>query len=171
MLKQLLATTLMLFSASAMAWMCPNNFNQIQVGDTLATIEQQCGKPTLQTSTEKEASVPQDWTYYVQNNQPSSTPAASMPGSIKLTLAFVNDRVVNIMVQGNSLTSTSICGPTVSVGDNSATIEAACGKTTFINKYAPQNGAPKPTEIIEYNYGSAPLNTLIFENGILKDRK
>lgn len=170
MKKYLLTASLMLFSANICAWVCPTNFNQIVAGDSIAQVEKMCGKPDSQKTSEKEPNVPQEWTYYVtQPLQPGTQPNAPS-GSVKMTIALANDKVVNITAQATSLSSTSLCGPTISVGDNSDTVKAACGDPGFIQKTQSAAGA-KPKEIIEYKYSTAPPNTLVFENGILKDRK
>ena len=170
MFKLLLTTgALFLLSHNTFAWVCPNNFNQIVPGDSLAKVEPACGKPSSQKTTEKEPNVPQEWTYYVtQATQPGVTSGTT--GSVKMTIAFANDKVVNITAQATSLSSTSLCGPTISVGNNMETVRGACGDPSFIQKQQSTTGA-KSLEVTEYKYDTAPPNTLVFENGILKDRK
>lgn len=170
-----LAVPFIFISSQVFAWICPNNFNQIVAGDSIEQVNIQCGKPASETQTEKTPSVPQEWTYYVTLNQSQyQTPGAAMAqssagASVKMTIAFVKDKAVNISTQAMSLSSTSICGATISVGDSTKSIEAACGKPSFIQKQEAENA--KPLEIIEYKYNTAPPNTLIFENGKLKERK
>lgn len=170
-----LILTAILLTPNTFAWVCPNNFNQIVAGDTTAQIETQCGKPASQKTTQKAPNVPQEWTYYVGIDQRGyAPPNAPMPqsspsSSLKMTVAFVKDKAVNITMQAMSLSSTSICGPTISVGDNMQTIEAACGKPSFVQKQV--SDQPDAIEVMEYKYDTTPPNTLIFENGILKERK
>ena len=170
MLKHILTTgSLILLSTNVFAWVCPNNFNQIVPGDSLEQVEKMCGKPMSQKSSEKEPNVPQEWSYYV--SQPTQAGAQGPAASVKMTIAFANDKAVNITAQATSLSSTSLCGPTISVGDNSETVKAACGNPGFIQKQEAPGGGPKSLEITEYKYNTAPPNTLIFENGTLKQRK
>ena len=169
MYKLLFMGALLIASTQIFAWVCPNNFNQIVAGDTIAQVESMCGKPSSQKTSEKEPNVPQEWTYYVaQAAQPGV--AQSTVGSVKMTIAFANDKVVNITAQATSLSSTSLCGPTISVGSNIETVRASCGEPSFIQKQQSTTGA-KSLEVTEYKYDTAPPNTLIFENGILKERK
>lgn len=163
----------LLFSASTLAhaWVCPNNFSQIAAGDTMEQVTALCGKPASEKKSESGYQGPQEWQYFVTINQPLAESGAS-PGtnpSIKMSVAFVKNKVINITVQGQSIASTSLCGPTINVGDDNRSVEKNCGKPTFIQKQ--EDDKTKPIEITEYKYNTTAPNTLIFENGILKERK
>jgi hypothetical protein len=67
--------------------------------------------------------------------------------------------------------NTSICGNNIQLGNTSETVQAACGKPSFINQGQPPQNAPSSTEITEFTYNGSPTVTLTFENGVLKTRK
>lgn len=153
------------------AWICPNNFKQIASGDTIEQVTAACGKPASEKISEGGYNGPQEWQYFVtiqKQLKGSGAPTGENP-SIKMSIAFNNHKAINITVQGMSLSSTSLCGPTINVGDNDRSIEKNCGKPTFIQKQ--ESAKENPIEITEFKYNTAPPNILIFENGILKERK
>ncbi len=164
----------LLLPGVSFAWVCPNNFNQIVPGDTIEQVVSQCGKPKKETVTQAAPSGPQEWQYFVQPKQSmrASQRSKSEAGgaNVRMTIAFVEKKVINITVQGSSLASTTICGPTVSVGDTDKSVERNCGTPTFIQRQESEKNKD-PVEVIEYKYNTAPPNTLIFENGLLKERK
>lgn len=167
-------TLLLLFGCytPAFALFCPNNFNQINIGDTIAQVQAQCGKPDAQKTTKEEAAGPQEWNFYVSPSMHGyGAPGmqGGQQGSLKMAIAFSSGKVINITVNGMSLASTTICGRSVSVGDTMESVKGACGKPVFINKSS-QNNDSKPTEVTAFKY-SASGTTLIFENGVLKERK
>lgn len=153
------------------AWVCPNNFTQIAAGDSLEKVSAACGKPASVKTSEGPYQGPQEWQYFVTVTQPlmESGAAAGSTPSVKMSVAFVKNKVINITMQGTSVASTSICGPTISVGDSDISVEKNCGKPTFVQKQG--DDTTKPVEITEYKYNTSPPNTLIFEDGILKERK
>jgi len=152
-----------LIAIPAYAWVCPNNFNPINPGDSLATVINQCGKPLIQKASEGESNGPQEWGFYVAVNPPN-------PNTIKLTVVFANQKVISLVANAMSLTSTSMCGGTINVGDSMETVKAACGNPMFINK-GQQSASQKPSEILELIYPGEPETTLVFVNGLLKERR
>ena len=50
---------------SSYAFFCPNNFNQINYGDTIATVQTQCGKPDKQETKNSKPEGPQEWSYFI----------------------------------------------------------------------------------------------------------
>jgi hypothetical protein len=149
---------------------CPSNFNAINIGDSMAQVEAQCGKPANQKSTKEDSNVPQEWTYYIAA---PSDPLTSY-GTVKLTLAFVGGKVVNISSGGYSVGATTVCGGnTVQMGTSLKDVKKACGQPTMVNKATPQPGAAQPdaTELTEWSYASTPPVTLKFENGKLVSRE
>jgi hypothetical protein len=166
---------LSLFSNITFAWMCPNNFNQIGVGDSLEQVKAQCGTPVAMTTLEESPNVPQEWRYYIMVSGTSylltytQSTNNTNQATIKMSIAFVNNRAINITVEAQSLSSTNICGPTINVGDTQESIKKSCGDPAFIQKQVNDN--VKPTELIELKYTGSSPNILIFENGRLKERK
>jgi hypothetical protein len=166
MLKKYIAIPLLMLSTHAFAWFCPNNFNLIQAGDTLDKVKEQCGKPLSEKTSKQEPKTPQDWGYYVQISPPN-------PATVKMNVVFSAAGIVNnITVTSMSLTSTSLCGGTISVGNTMQAVKAACGNPPFINKgQTAQGGEGKPIVINELIYSGPAPNTLVFEGGILTERR
>jgi hypothetical protein len=174
MLKPIIILLLFGTSSLSYAWVCPTNFNQIAAGDSIEQINVACGKPASEKKYQAGYRGPQQWQYFVTVNQPlngSGAPAGATP-TVQMSIAFVNQKAINITVQAQSVASTSICGPTINVGDSDDSIKKNCGTPTFVQKQTANNGASEKTiEITEYKYNTTPPNTLVFENGILKSRK
>lgn len=168
MKKLLLGITSVLCSTQAIAMFCPSGFNQMNFGDSIQQIMQQCGTPeTQKTYRMADTHQPQEWNYYVKMDP-------TQPASVKMIVAFDgNKKVINITVNAQSLASTSLCGRTVSVGDVDKSVKAACGDPAFINQNKTSGDASNApqTEITEFKYNTTPPITLIFENGKLKERK
>jgi hypothetical protein len=165
---------LFIFSTSTFAWLCPGNFSQVSIGDTIETVKQTCGAPLTQNTYNEEPNVPQEWKYFIMVNQPyqmTYSPSNNPPprASIRMSVTFVNDKAINITVEDQSITSSSICGPTINTGDSQKSIERSCGKPTFIQKQTSNNS--KPVLVTEFIYSNPPPNTFIFKNGILTDRR
>ncbi|OGT35915.1 MAG: hypothetical protein A3F11_03980 [Gammaproteobacteria bacterium RIFCSPHIGHO2_12_FULL_37_14] len=160
------------------AFFCPNNFNQINFGDTIEQIQQQCGSPAKQDTKEitPDIPVPQEWNYYVPRtytlsatNQPQST--------LKTQFTFDSSgKAINISVNGLGVPSTNVCnGIVIALGATQDAVKAACGNPTFVNKPPPSStptGTPPPKKkMTEFTYNTNPPVILVFENGILKEKK
>ena len=163
-------------SSSCHAFFCPNNFNQIDYGDSIAQVEQQCGKADSTAEAEAPDNSPQEWTYYLQqsnsvNNMPQAQQAE---GSLKTSFAFDSQgKLVSISVNGIGVASTSNCGSPVSIGDSRKSVESTCGKPTFVNKQAPSSssqGADKNKQV-EMTYKGSPAVTLVFRDGRLAEKR
>lgn len=152
-----------LITTQAMAWLCPNNFTTINPGDTLVAVKAACGNPVSQKKSVEPPDVPQEWGYYVPVNPPN-------PATIRVSVVIVHKKIAGITVNATSLVSTSLCGSTISIGQSMAVLQSACGSPMFVNKQPPKPGQ-KPTFITELTYGGSAPNTLVFENGLLKERK
>lgn len=185
MLRTICAILLLTICLSAHAIFCPNNFSSINYGDALASVISTCGQPQSQRSYMKKDYASQEWVYYVREGYRKSTS--------KLSIIISNDQVVNITLTGNedvcapmtgrgtknpcipmtaerskSLSSTSLCGGYITVGNASSAIVAACGKPVFTNI---EQGLPdKETPVTILQYSGPPVTQLIFENGVLINR-
>lgn len=187
MLKQkfFIASFLILIYQSSYAIFCPNNFSSINYGDALQSVIQTCGQPSSQSTYMKNEYASQEWVYYVNEGY--------MRNTSMLSVIFNNDHIVNMTLTGNekvcapntgsgknnpcipivtertrSIASTQLCGGLISLGDNSQTVNNACGKPVFTNI---QQGAPdKQTPVTTLNYSGPPPTQLIFENGVLTNR-
>jgi hypothetical protein len=166
-------------AANAYALMCPSNFNEISVGDSIESVKAQCGAPSGTKSFDSAADTPQEWNYYVNpTGGVTAGVTAASQATLKTTVAFANGKVTNMSVNGVGVTNTAICGGTIQVGDSEDTVKAACGKPQFINRgTGSQAGtagasADGPTKVTELTYPSGGgMTTLVFENGIFKERK
>lgn len=169
-MKALFTLPLYVLATTTFAWVCPNNFNSIVEGDSIDQIIAQCGKPASSTTSQQPPNVPQQWQYYIPTQQSNGRITQQSPvENVKMTIAFVNDKVVDISTaQGGTVSSTSLCGARIAIGDSSDTVKTNCGTAAFVQK---QDTDAKDVEIVEYKYDTAPPNTLIFENGKLKQRK
>lgn len=157
-----------IITTPAYALFCPTNYNQINLGDSIDQVQQQCGAPDSQTKTQADAPVPQEWSYYVQ-------PDPLKPNTLKVTVAFdASGKATNVGVNGTSLVTTQICGgKNIHLGDTQDQIKAACGSPQIVNKMQPVVGAPAPTptEVVTFKYNSTPPAVLTFTNGKLTERK
>ena len=164
--KILLASIACLCTTPALAMLCPNNFNEINIGDTLDHVKEQCGPPDTEKTVDGQANIPQEWVYFIQV-------AADNTATLRTTVAFANGKVSNLSANGTSLASTTICaGNTVSIGDTEESVKTACGKPALINQgnLTPAAVAALTPKIVDVTYGS-PAVTLEFVNGVLKTKQ
>jgi hypothetical protein len=168
--------TLLTFHTSAFAFFCPTNFSQIDFGMTTEQVTEACGKPDSQKeSTKENANVPQEWTYFVPQTV-STGGSQNMQGTLKSSISFDDQgKAINISVNGIGVGATSICSSAIQLGDTQDKVKAACGTPANINKQdSSLSGGQQqpPTKIVEFIYSSAsPAATLVFENGVLTDKK
>lgn len=196
MKTRLIAISLFLIPMESFAIFCPGSFNNIDFGNTTQQVVNQCGAPATAVTYTQQQNVPQQWDYYVQQNplNPITTKMSIVFNdnkaiNITITQAATSNNVLcqqllqsasnqqaieaacdQSVQKTESVQTTTVCGSIISLGNSPDTIQAACGKPVFVTQSQPQNPAP-PTQIIEYKYNSPPPNVLIFENGILKDRR
>jgi len=153
---------LMFFSMSIFAMPCPTNSAIIYKGNTLNEVIKQCGEPLSSKKYIKIIDLTEKWEYY------KST--ANNTNSYKIEIIFKNNVATNIAVTNNNtfsnVSSTSICGKIINVGDNNKTISTACGQPTT-HQILEENSVP----IIELIYGHEAMDTLVFEGGKLVDWK
>ncbi len=173
MKKIILPLGLLFYAGQAAAMFCPTGFNQINIGDTIEQVTQQCGAPDSK-KTDKEIldTTPQVWTYYVKYDP-------SQPGTVQMMIAFdASQKMINITVNGTSLSNSSLCGGNVQLGDTTASVKKACGAAALVNKGETQNSNAvtnnnqPSTETTTFKYTSQGTpTTLIFMNGKLKERQ
>lgn len=159
----ILLMSVLLYSHSVFALFCPNNFNIINIGDSIDKVKQQCGDPAEETSKQVKAPTPQQWDYYLQ-------PQANF-ASMKASIVFRDDKVINISINGAGISKSNICNKPVQTGDTMKQVKEACGDPYFITESSPASDAAPPKEMTEWLYNSTPATTLVFENGALIDRK
>jgi hypothetical protein len=166
--SKLFGIILFLTTSSCFAFFCPNNFNQIDFGNSIEQVQQQCGQANKQETKEIIEEGPQEWNYYIpqtvqlSNNQPAQ-------GTLKTTVTFDSSgKAINISVNGIGVGNTTICGPLIQLGDTRDTVKSICGNPSFINK---QNSTSASSEkkhtVTELTYSNI---ILVFENGQLKSK-
>lgn len=158
---------LLLYTSTSYGMFCPTNLNQIDIGDTIEKVTQQCGKPSSEKKVKQSVSVPQEWTYYLEENP--IVPGTAVIGTLKTTFAFEEDQIVNVSVNGIGVGATAICGPNIQLGDSMEKVKSACGKPVIVNESKAAADA-KPVELIEWKYDGPPTYILTFEDGKLKSR-
>jgi len=168
-MKKLLPLTIaiMVFSHSAYALFCPNNFNQINLGDSIDQVTQECGKPDIQDTKDTSASGPQQWIYYIKPD-----PTRPKANTLQVTIAFdASGKASNVGVNGTSLVTSKICnGNSVHLGDTTDQVKAACGAPAIVNTSGGSTSVP-PTTISTFTYQTNPPTILTFTNGKLTSRK
>lgn len=166
MRKFILWSLFFIYSLPANAMFCPNNFNSINIGDTLEQVKQQCGKPDAEKQTTTEISGPQEWSYYLKSANSINNSATL---TLKMNVAFSDNKVININLNGISLTTTAFCGSTITVGDTEENVQSVCGKPAFVNKSQASNNTP--SKITELKYNTTPPVKLIFLAGKLTKKE
>lgn len=164
---QLILLACVLVSANAWADIfCPNSFNSYNMGDTLAAVEASCGKADSEKKYVKKPPQAQEWVYYIAADP-------NMPGTLKITIAFdAAGKAINISVNGAGVSQSNICNNNpIQTGATQAAITTACGKPAYINETQPQAGGPKDAEMVEWTYASSPPVVLVFQDGVLKEKK
>jgi hypothetical protein len=161
---------LLLIPTLTQAFFCPSNFSQINMGDSLDKILQQCGKPATQVDSSKEVATAQEWDYYIPQSVQDNS-GGQVTGTLKTSFTFdANGKAINISVNGIGVGSTTVCGNNVQLGDSPETVKKACGEASFINKQqssAGLGGGTPHIKVTELTYDSNPPVTLVFEGGVL----
>lgn len=161
-----------IFSSTLFAFTCPTNFSIINVGDSIESVTQKCGKPVSEKKEEKEKPQPQEWTYF-QTETVATNTTYSSTGTLKVSVTFdKDDKAINISVNGIGVGASSICGNPIQLGDSREKVKSTCGKPSFVNKQTgDENKSEDKDTIIEYTYKGSSQNVLVFTNGKLTDVK
>lgn len=173
-LRLIACITLCIFATTASAMFCPSNFNQINVGDSMDLVARQCGAPASVKQTKSEDNQPQEWTYYEQIPSDPFSGVANI-GTLKVTFAFADGKVINMTSNGIGVGASTICNDqTIQLGSSIQDVKKACGKypalVTKTNLQGETATPPPPIEKTEWLYSSSPPVTLIFENKLLTER-
>lgn len=164
-----------IFPWHVFGFFCPTNFTQINYGDTMEKVIEQCGKPDDQKEyVRKNENIPQEWTYFIpQAVSVGPTSSYQTRGTLKATFDFdAKGNVINMTVNGIGVGATAICGgKPVYLGSTRDQIKQACGTANFITKQTPAEPTTEDdVKVVEFNYKSTPPATLVFENGVLTQR-
>lgn len=169
---KLILTTLAFIPHMSWAFFCPNNFRQINIGDSIETVKQECGKPDIETTKKEEKNTPQEWSYFIPQTVSTANSYEEMQGTLKTSMAFDADgKLVNISVNGIGVGSTQICGADIQLGDTKDSVKAACGNPSYINKSSQNEGQSEKNKITLLTYKVTPPVTLVFVNGVLTEQK
>ena len=165
-----LAILSFIFSPSlGFAFFCPGNFNQIQIGDTMAQVQAQCGSPAQQETSEKRSEGPQEWNYYITQTVGTSSMSQTQ-GTLKTQVTFDGSgKAINISVNGIGVGSTALCGSMIQLGDTQNKVKSACGAPSLVNKQSPEEQST--SKITSFIYNTNPPVTLMFENGVLTGKQ
>src|SRR3990167_530159 len=137
-MNRFIVTILILFlPLSCCALFCPNNFNQINEGDTLEQVKNACGKPDKEASKEVTPETPQEWNYFIPQTVTNSA-MAKVQGTLKVQFTFdANKKLINISANGIGVGSTNVCGKPISLGDLRDDIKSVCGNPAVVNQQDP----------------------------------
>jgi len=164
-----LTSLLLIFSIlpnSAFAFFCPNNFQIVQPGDTIDSVIQRCGKPDSTRKIQGAFTGSQEWIYNVN---------VANQGSLRMSVMLLDDKITNITSNNMSLTTTTICGAPVALGDTSASLKSACGDPALVNRGSGSNtdqtSPPEAPADVEFTYKTSPPVIFVFQKGLLTERK
>ena len=167
---KLILLSLYLAPTVSFAFFCPNNFNQINFGDTISQVDTTCGTPDHKEEKTEDANVPQEWSFYVPQTVAISGNQQAQ-GTLKATMAFDKDgKLINISVNGIGVGATDLCGTNIGLGATQDAVKGACGTPAFINKQQAAPSAPGK-KIVIYTYGAESSVKPIFENGVLTKKE
>jgi hypothetical protein len=158
------------YSPISNAILCPTNFNQIDIGDSMAQVIAQCGEPNQKETQTIPGEGPQEWVYFIPQTV-ATTSTNQMQGTLRTSISFdASGQAINLTVNGIGVGASTICGPTIQLGSTREAIKAACGNPNFVNKQVNSStgiGAePPPTNLTTFIYTQPPAH-LLFKNGRL----
>lgn len=166
------------YSNASFAILCPTNFTEIHMGESVDDVKAACGKPDGETSKDASDQGPQEWSYYVSVNQAFyQNVSQNQQATLKTTIAFDKGKITNMSVNGVGVSNTAICGNTIQIGDTMDTTKSACGKPAFINRgtgsqTGTEDGNAKKSKNSVLTYiSNGNTTTLVFDGGVLTERK
>ncbi|MBS0358081.1 MAG: DUF2845 domain-containing protein [Proteobacteria bacterium] len=179
------------YADTVQEYYCAKNYQTVKLGDNILQVKGACGEPQEEKAgtevVEKQAPLTQ-WFYQVNN--------VALNGTAYITnvFTFKEGKVVKIQVQGQEVSSTSICdtnvsinnatlstsmggtnvnntgdGSPVSIGDTEDTVSSACGDPTFINQ-ATTVESRKTEDTVIWTYSNPTTGSSVtfqFNKGIL----
>jgi hypothetical protein len=158
---------------AATQYFCPSSNQYINLGASIAEARAKCGPPHTATTspyTLKKTRLVDQWVY---NYQPNTILRFGTIHTRKgaLVVNFINNKVIEILVNGHSVASTNFCSNNlpVKVGDNNLTIRQLCDQPTIIQK-TKQTISQQKTQKVVWTYQAndyIPANTLTFISGKL----
>lgn len=194
--KYFIAILLFILTTDSFALFCPTNFSQVNIGDTIAQVIETCGEPISQNTYKKTSILSEEWHYYVktQFNDKATTKMtvvfkdnrvinihiadnSNLLGSALYAAALEAHRPQPIDLaynavnqQTHNVENTRVCGSPIKIGDSMPLVENACGKPIAIQQNQSPDIQDSAIEVTALQYGGATPATLLFENGIFKER-
>lgn len=167
-----------LCSTVSYSMFCPGNFNIINIGDSIATVEKLCGAPASKDVKDAPDNEPQEWAYYLPDRSSNLMVPTKAQGTLKTTIAFDADgNIINISVNNVGVASTNNCGQQISMGMDRKTVENVCGKPSQITKQnqnqqpaAPADPNDMSNKMVTYTYTTTPPVKLVFIRGKLAEQ-
>ncbi len=163
------ALAALLLSQSAWAYYCsgPQGSGYINIGDSMAQVQQACGAPTAQHNEKapgtSNVTTTQIWTYmsYTTTEPLTTSTGLGRPNvqvdegdGPNMVVTIQGGKVTNIAESGQNTQSTNQCGRPVSVGSSQAQVLQACGQPTNMNtQQQTSQGPASEVTVWEYNYG------------------
>ncbi len=149
---------------------CTKSGSYVNVGDTLAKVENLCGKPTQTAivNLRKAHAAATETTRWVYAQMTSSGVRRHSEafGSESFLIDFQNGVVKEIMLDGKKVTSTNVCShlKTIAVGDSMARVWSTCGSPRYKRLFrSRQQTSATPEQAVVYRYTSlGSTTTLIF---------
>lgn len=174
-LKYIAAYSSLLLPQLTWAFFCPNNFKQIDFGQTPEQVIAQCGKPDKKTETTEQSEGAQEWSYFIPQRVSNNT-FQPQQGTLRTQVTFDSqNKAVSISVNGLGVGASTICGGQIQLGDSRETVKNACGEPSFVNKQNANpntlGATPPPKKVVQFIYNSNPPVTIIFVNGKLESRQ
>jgi len=150
----------------AIRYVCPGRYQTIMTGDTMARVQQACGKPASTSSQTKTETVPvQLWQWiYTTNNVYSGSNPQLRP---KLVITFKKNQVAEIVVKNATTAASFPCYKLgwIKVGSTMDQVRFKCGFPKHAN--AIQEGVEQQVGVTQwtYNFGAyRPTIIVTFEN-------
>lgn len=163
---------------------CPKNHGFISVGMTTNAVLSACGQPTSTYTSDQQVTkkVPVKQLIFTDLGRGREYPGISesfynqwsLPGGahrISIEVDIINNKVSSIRINGSTSNATSLCGSSISNGDDINKVYNLCGSPssineTYLNQAIPSNTKP---EIWTYQIDKfQPTIRLTFVNGRLE---
>lgn len=156
---------IMICSSPVFAMYCPNNFKEINFGDTIIQIKKTCGTPNRIIEIPPPDTGAEAWIYTSKTKS-------------QMTIIFIDEKVSKIILGGQpvssllpncTLANEATQSPrNIQTGNSMDSVKNACGKPTSIIKGISRDGSvTPPPQIVQYQYNTTnPPTLLIFQDGI-----
>ena len=158
------------FAASFPSYYCPTTYKTIRTGDTLDSVQANCGAPTSTTTRQVQITTPVNTTQWIYSLGGVSIKGAAFFLPSMIITFDANKTVTEIRSGGTQVIMGGSCSSTgmVKIGDPMNTVLAVCGTPNYVNNN--QTAATSTKDILEWTYSFGPYQPRIildFENSVL----